>query len=616
MKNIIVALLLIFNVNLLLAQVPHTISYQGLLTDSNGNPVSDGNYKLTFRLSPSPSNTISLWEETHESVPVTNGIFHVILGSIDTLKLPFDRQYYLEISINDGDILQPLTELTSVPYSLNVADSAAVKSLNERAGKITLKAGNNISISTNEDTITISSGGDGGSLTLPFNGIVSDDIFAFRIRNNGNGVGIASEVSSFNPAITAVNEGDGAAGSFSNSDPASTSPTLNATSNGKGNTTQSINTGTDGYAGYFVNTNSATSKSSLFADNKGQGKAAIEATNSGGVGYAGLFIINDPDFIGSALLAQNEAKGSALEGVSAGEGAAVEAIAISSGTAVKASRYASAGTGMVAEFEDPATDNTEPAVYIKASSDVLAVPALKVEHNGRGTAGRFEVTDVNGPGNAVVGINSGIGIGVQGETKGSGINSFGVWALASASSSATPLKVTQSGSGNDIAIFQAQNVNVARIDKTGKGFFNGGTQTGGADIAEAFEVEGSKLNYEPGDVLIISQKSNRTVELSSKPYSRLVAGVYATKPGVLLTEKDINSGDLDHVPMGVIGVLPTKVTTENGNIKRGDLLVTSSIPGYAMKGTNRELMFGSVIGKALENFDGSTGVIKVLVNVK
>ena len=30
---------------------------------------------------------------------------------------------------------------------------------------------------------------------------------------------------------------------------------------------------------------------------------------------------------------------------------------------------------------------------------------------------------------------------------------------------------------------------VARIDKTGKGFFNGGTQTGGADVAEAF-VEG------------------------------------------------------------------------------------------------------------------------------
>ncbi|MEJ2616664.1 MAG: hypothetical protein P8Z35_17035 [Ignavibacteriaceae bacterium] len=396
MKNIIIALLLIFNASMLLAQVPHTISYQGLLTDSNGSPVPDGNYKLTFNLSPSPSNTISLWEETHESVPVSNGIFHVILGSIDILNLPFDRQYYLEISINDGDILRPLTELTSVPYSLNVSDSAAVKSLNERAGRITLKAGNNISISTNEDTITISSNGGGENLTLPFNGVVSDDIFAFRIRNNGSGVGIASEVNSFNPAITAVNEGDGAAGAFSNSDTESSSPTLTATSNGKGNTAQSINTGTDGYAGYFVNTNSETSKSSLFADNKGQGKAAIEATNSGGVGYAGLFIIDDPNFIGAALLAQNQSNGPALEGVSTGEGSAVEAIASSSGTAVKASRYASSGTGMVAEFDDQVSDNSEPAVHIKASSDVLAVPALKVEHNGRGTAGRFEVTDVNG----------------------------------------------------------------------------------------------------------------------------------------------------------------------------------------------------------------------------
>jgi len=159
--------------------------------------------------------------------------------------------------------------------------------------------------------------------------------------------------------------------------------------------------------------------------------------------------------------------------------------------------------------------------------------------------------------------------------------------------------------------------NIARIDSTGKGFFNGGTQTGGADLAEAFEVEGDRASYSPGDVLMISRSSNRTVAKSDGAYSTLVAGVYATKPGVLLTEKGIDASLEAMVPMGVVGVIPTKVSSENGPIHRGDLLVSSSIVGHAMKGTDRERMLGAIIGKALADFDRKgTGVILVLVNVK
>jgi hypothetical protein len=49
----------------------------------------------------------------------------------------------------------------------------------------------------------------------------------------------------------------------------------------------------------------------------------------------------------------------------------------------------------------------------------------------------------------------------------------------------------------------------------------------------------------------------------------------------------------------VIGIVPCKVTTENGSISREDLLVASSRPGYAMKGTDRRRMLGAVFGKAL-----------------
>jgi trimeric autotransporter adhesin len=140
----------------------------------------------------------------------------------------------------------------------------------------------------------------------------------------------------------------------------------------------------------------------------------------------------------------------------------------------------------------------------------------------------------------------------------------------------------------------------------------------GADIAEFFDVEGIISEYETGDVLAVSITGDRKVEKSSAPYSTLVAGVYATKPGVMLTEENAVEDQLEKmVPMGVLGVIPTKVCLEGGAIKRGDLLVTSSIPGVAMKADLEKVKVGQVLGKALEEFSG-TGVskINVLVNIK
>lgn len=169
----------------------------------------------------------------------------------------------------------------------------------------------------------------------------------------------------------------------------------------------------------------------------------------------------------------------------------------------------------------------------------------------------------------------------------------------------------------DVARFQDDGTNVARIDKNGVGYFNGGTVNSGADVAEAFEVEGAVDDYTPGDVLVISTGRDRRVTRTTEAYSTLVTGVYATKPGVLLTERGIGEDLGDTVPMGVIGVIRTKVSAENGPIRRGDLLVTANLEGHAMKGTDRSRMLGAVLGKALENFDGpGTGMIEVMVNVK
>jgi hypothetical protein len=68
--------------------------------------------------------------------------------------------------------------------------------------------------------------------------------------------------------------------------------------------------------------------------------------------------------------------------------------------------------------------------------------------------------------------------------------------------------------------------------------------------------------------------------------------------------------------VAIVGIVPCKVTNENGPIARGDLLVTSSTPGYAMRGSDRTMLPGAIIGKALQPLSGANGKIEVLVTLR
>jgi trimeric autotransporter adhesin len=259
--------------------------------------------------------------------------------------------------------------------------------------------------------------------------------------------------------------------------------------------------------------------------------------------------------------------------------------------------------GNTANFSSSNNAKSDPTVIITTSNNATSMfinsyasnAAVQVDKYGTsGTAGKFSISNDSNPNGSLELTTNGTG---------------------------TTLMVNHSGTNpsttttNNLAQFMTAEVNVARIDKIGKGFFNGGTQSFGADLAEAFEVEGEKMEYEEGDVLAISINSDRKVEKASEPYSYLVAGVYATKPGVLLSDEHIDSDLSEHIPMGIIGIIPTKVCNEGGRINRGDFIVSSSQAGYAMKGNLEIAKTGQIIGKALENFDGTKGKIKVLVNI-
>jgi hypothetical protein len=141
--------------------------------------------------------------------------------------------------------------------------------------------------------------------------------------------------------------------------------------------------------------------------------------------------------------------------------------------------------------------------------------------------------------------------------------------------------------------------------------------TCGGDYADSVDVSGEKNQYEPGDVLVLTADGLGDVTKSSEPYSTLVAGIYSTRPGTVGRRQRTDPKTAIHeVPMAMVGIVPTKVSAENGPIRRGDLLVTSSINGYAMKGTDRGRMLGAVVGKAMGSLDSGRGSIEVLVTLQ
>ncbi len=168
---------------------------------------------------------------------------------------------------------------------------------------------------------------------------------------------------------------------------------------------------------------------------------------------------------------------------------------------------------------------------------------------------------------------------------------------------------------------QANGIRQFHFDGAGNAHAAGVFLAGGADFAESVSVRGERRLYDAGDVMVIDDAGNRSLAKAQKPYSTLVAGIVSTKPGVLasLHNSTTSAGQKAieaEVPLAVVGIVPCKVSAENGPIHAGDLLVTSSIAGYAMKGTDRARMLGAVVGKALQPMQSGKGVIEVLVTLQ
>lgn len=132
-------------------------------------------------------------------------------------------------------------------------------------------------------------------------------------------------------------------------------------------------------------------------------------------------------------------------------------------------------------------------------------------------------------------------------------------------------------------------------------------RTGGKyvyDIAEGMEMTGCAI----GDVVIIGDDPEKGLIKSNKKFDPLVAGIVSSDPKIYMGPGE------NKMPLALAGIVECNATVENGAIQRGDLLVSSSMPGYAMRASAKEVKPGMVIGKALQALPAGSDKIFVLVN--
>jgi hypothetical protein len=149
------------------------------------------------------------------------------------------------------------------------------------------------------------------------------------------------------------------------------------------------------------------------------------------------------------------------------------------------------------------------------------------------------------------------------------------------------------------------------VDHDGMAIVKCLTIEGGCDIKEDLN---SIETLEPGDVVVIDENNPGQVKRTNKEYDKKVAGIISgangINPGLSLSQADVLEGEY---PLTMLGRVYVKVT---GKVEIGDMLTTSSKPGYAMSVKDHANAHGTVIGKAMTTNEGEEGMVLVLINLQ
>ena len=107
----------IFLANLLFADIPKTLSYQGYLLNSD-NSRMEGKKTVSFRIYNQAKNGTAVWEE-NKSVNFFNGIYSTILGEKVPIDIDWNSTYWITSKVENNDEISPRQQLTGASYSLH-----------------------------------------------------------------------------------------------------------------------------------------------------------------------------------------------------------------------------------------------------------------------------------------------------------------------------------------------------------------------------------------------------------------------------------------------------------------------------------------------------------------
>ena len=201
---------------------------------------------------------------------------------------------------------------------------------------------------------------------------------------------------------------------------------------------------------------------------------------------------------------------------------------------------------------------------------------------------------------------------IQANSVALGTDTTGNYVAAGATSGSGISGSVSSEGGTFTVTSNATNANTGStiVFRDGSGNFSAGTITATATTAQYADLAEKYLadnTYQPGTVLQFGGQNEVTE--TKKPNSVAIAGVVSTNPAHLMNSELYGEFVVE---LALLGRVPCNVV---GKVNKGDLLVSSDVPGYACayKEDNNPPA-GSVIGKSIEEkHDTEQGIIEVLV---
>jgi len=264
-----------------------------------------------------------------------------------------------------------------------------------------------------------------------------------------------------------------------------------------------------------------------------------------------------------------------------------------------------------------ATSISAPTV-IAGTVNAATLGNISANHVGTGTfltslsGGNITVGSVPNSAltNSTINHTAGYGISISGGTTSLGgtvvITNAGVQTVTAGtgidvSASTGNITISTSATGTYSSIAHSGTSGVGDIGSSSNTFgtvYATATSAKYADVAENYK---SDAYYEPGTVVAFGGTHEVTI---AEDGTRKVAGVVSTDPAYLMN----SCCDSEFVvAVALQGRVPVKV---RGKVEKGDMMVSAG-SGFARADFNPIL--GSVIGKALEDFNGVEGVIEVVV---